>query len=223
MRRPRHAPFRWVGRQVGEEGKVPMQSDPARRRQAAASALWIPVGYGIGSFSLAGARTGHQRVIDRAASVRGFMLAGALTLGVAAIRWRFGESRADVQLRRLFSRQLPPREAAAHVAIRALAYGALSVAGAALGVGLGASIPPRRSRPIPGLAPWRLPIAVGEASLLMGGALVAVVGLTAAVRREVSAQPHLPRARAIQIPGEPAIVAPGTAEEAFGDHGDAGF
>ena len=195
-----------------------MNSDPARRRQAAASALWIPVGYGIGSFALAGASRGHQRILDRGASLRGFGLAGALTLGIAAARWRWGETRADIQLRRLFSERQPPAQAAAHVAIRALVYGTGSVLGAGLALGLLKKGHGRR--PIPDFDPGRLPFAVGEASVLMAGAMVAVMGLTAAVRREATAQPRLPRALTLRLPSEPAIVAPGTAEEAFGPFRD---
>lgn len=199
-----------------ESGPSKRQHDPSQRRQAAAAALWIPVGFGIGSFALAGARTGRQRVLDRAASVRGLVVAVLAAGAVAAARWRWGETRREAELRRLFTAQRSPMEVALSLTGRAFLYGALDVVGAGLGLLAGTATSVEHRGPIPDFAPRRIPIAIFEASLLSAGALVAVYELTRAVRREASTQPRLRRARTLQLPPEPAIVAPGTAEEAFG-------
>lgn len=194
-----------------------MVTDPARRRQAAASALWIPIGFGVGSFAIAGAREGHHRVIDRAASVRGMAIACLAACAIGAVRWRFGETRREADFRRLFAEPHTAMERAARVAGEAFVNGAASVAGSALALWLGSLTSSQRRPAVPGFAPRRLPVAIFEASVLMGGGIVAVIELARAVRLEAQAQPRLRRAHALWLPREPAIIAPGTAEEAFGD------
>ena len=194
-----------------------MQTDPARRRQAASSALWLPVGFGVGSFAIAGARSGRRRVLDRDASVRGMVIATVAACLTAAFRWRFGEPRSEIDLRRLYREQPSLLVRAAQVARISVIYGTMAVFGSGLSLGLGAALSSERRRAVPGFTWRRMPGAILEASLLMAGATLAVLELTRAVHREATAQPWLRRAHAIKLPPEPAIVAPGTAEEAFGD------
>jgi len=194
-----------------------VETDPARRRQAAASALWIPLGFGVGSFALAGARAGHQRVIDRDASARGMAIAALAAAGTAALRWHFGETRGEAQFRHLFREQHTAMERAVGLPRGAVVDGAAALAGSALALWLGSLTSSQRRPLVPGFLPRRLPVALFEAAVLMGGGLVALVELARAVRTEAQAQPRLARAHALRLPPEPAIIAPGTAEEAFGD------
>lgn len=195
-----------------------MEVDPARRRQAAATALWLPVSFGVGSFAIAGARAGSDRRLDRNASVRGLGVAFLATGVFAALRWRYGEPRSEVEFRKLFTAEAAsPVERAVRIGARAILYGTASVMFTWGALAVGALASTRARSAVPDFEPRRLPVAFFEGSLLMGGAIVAVTELMHAIRAEAVEQPRIARAHEIELPPEPAIIAPGTAEEAFGD------